>query len=89
MEQCQARSAEKLYNHWNMTMSVVSIMKGFVWRVQRRTDKEAAFSMQAIELVMINKMLTESIFSNLDLDLSLNKIKRLYNQCLSFGIQAA
>lgn len=89
MEQCQARSAAKLYNHWNIAMSTVSIMKGFVWRQQRRSDKEAAFSMQAIKSVMINKMLTESIFSNLALDLSSKKIKRLYDQCLAFGIQAA
>jgi len=89
MEECQARCAEKLYNHWNLAMHAVSIMKGVVWREQRRTDKEAAFSMQAIKSVMINKMLTESIFSNLDLDLSSKKIKRLYDQCLSFGLEAA
>lgn len=89
MEECQARSGEKLYNHWNVAMSVVSMMKGYVWRPQRNTDKEAAFSMQAIRSVMINKMLTESIFSNLGLDMSSRKIKALYQQCLNFGLQAA
>lgn len=89
MEECQARGSKKLYNHWNLAMSAVSMMKGFVWREQRRTENEAAFSMQAIKLVMINKMLTESIFSNLGLDLSSKKISRLYKQCISLGLDAA
>ena len=38
---------------------------------------------------MSNKYLTETIFSNLGLELNNNKLKQLYNQCLNIGAMAA
>lgn len=43
------------------------------------------FSMSSIKTYVYNKFLNETIFSNLGLDMSSNKIKTLYNQCLNIG----
>lgn len=88
LEQCQARSENKLYFHFNMSLSAVSIAKAGVW-LKLPKEKRGAFSMRNIKLMYYNKLMTETIFSNLALDLSCNKIKQLYNQCLNIGALAA
>ena len=88
LEQCQARSEQKLYFHFNMALSSVSVAKAATW-LCLPAEKRGAFSMRNIKLLYYNKMITETIFSNLALDLSADKIKRLYNQCINIGSLAA
>jgi hypothetical protein len=88
LEQCQARSEQKLYFHFNMALSAVSVAKAATWLCLPE-EKRGAFSMRNIKLRCYNKMMTETIFSNLALDLSCKKIKNLYNQCLNIGSLAA
>ncbi len=88
LEECQARSKNKLYFHFNMALSVVSVAKAGVW-LSLPKEKREAFSMRNIKLMYYNKIMTERIFSNLALDLNCQKIKRLYYQCLDIGILAA
>jgi len=88
LEQCQARSEQKLYFHFNMALSSVSVAKAATW-LCLPAEKRGAFSMRNIKLLYYNKMITETIFSNLALDLSSNKIKRLYNKCINIGSLAA
>lgn len=88
LEHCQARSEEKLYNHFNMALLSVSVMKYQTW-AKRPDKKEVAFSMRSLKTFCLNKYMTETIFSNLALDLSSRKIKRLYYQCLNIGSMAA
>jgi hypothetical protein len=84
LEHCQARSEEKLYNHFNMAMLSVSAIKWLVWT--RMPDKEQRpFSMRSIKTYFINKYLAETIFSKLGLELSCKKIKKVYDDCLSIG----
>ena len=45
--------------------------------------------MRSIKTYFYNKFLTKTIFSNLGLDMSCNKIKTLYSQCLNIGAMAA
>ena len=88
MEHCQARSKDKLYNHFNMAMMSVSVVKYRTWA--RRTDKQQVpFSMRSIKTYCINKYMTQTIFDNLALDLSCRKIKQLYLKCLNIGSMAA
>ena len=88
LEECQARCEIKLYNHFNMSMMAVSLMKYRCWATL--PDKsELPFSMRSIKTWFYNKYLTETIFSNLGLELNNNKLKRLYNQCLNIGAMAA
>lgn len=88
LEQCQARSENKLYFHFNMALSAVSVAKAATW-LSVPKEKREAFSMRNIKLIYYNKIMTERIFSNLALDLNCKKIKRLYNQCIDIGRLAA
>jgi hypothetical protein len=75
LEECQARSENKLYFHFNMALSVVSVAKAALW-LSLPKEKREAFSMRNIKLMYYNKIITERIFSNLALDLNCKKIKR-------------
>ena len=88
LQQCQARSEQKLQFHFNMALSSVSVAKAATW-LSLPKEKRGAFSMRNIKLLYYNKMITETIFSNLALDLSCNKIKQLYHHCLNIGSLAA
>lgn len=96
LEQCQARSENKLNFHFNMALSAVSIAKAATYLpvpirtgLSKPKGKRDAFSMKNIKLLFYNKIITERIFFNLGLDLNCNKIKRLYSQCLDIGALAA
>jgi hypothetical protein len=90
LEQCQGRSKEKLYNHWNMALFSVSVARWQWWANlpddQRQTTP---FSMRTIKICCLNQYMTQTIFSILGLDLSAKKVKKLYNQCLNIGNIAA
>ena len=88
LEECQARSENKLYVHFNMALSAVSVAKAATW-LSVPKEKRDAFSMRNIKLIYYNKIITQRIFSNLALDLNCKKIKRIYNQCLDIGHLAA
>jgi hypothetical protein len=45
--------------------------------------------MRSIKTWFYNKHLTETIFTNLGLELNCDKLKQLYNQCLDIGAMAA
>ena len=90
LEECQARSENKLYFHFNMALSAVSVAKAAVWLSLPKKKREA-FSMRNIKLMYYNKIITERIFSsaNWRIDLNCKKIKQLYDQCLDIGALAA
>ncbi len=67
LEECQARSKNKLYFHFNMALSAVSAAKASVW-LSLPKQKREAFSMRNIKLMHYNLMMTERIFSNLALN---------------------
>jgi hypothetical protein len=88
LEDCQARSKNKLNFHFNMSLTSVSVAKvGYYLSIPQ--EQRAAFSLQAIKRLYHNKLLTQTIFDNLALDMTCRKIKRLYDQCLDFGRMAA
>src|SRR6266542_105538 len=88
LEDCQARSENKLCFHFNMALSSVSLAKA-VFYLSVSKQKREAFSMRNIKLLYHNKFIADTIFSNLDIDPSCRKIKRLYNQYLYIGTLAA
>lgn len=87
LEECQARSKAKLDFHFNLSMTSVSLAK-MIFHITG-TDDDHGFSMQSINRLYHNKLLTDKIFSILDIELSSRKIRRLYRQCLDFGALAA
>jgi hypothetical protein len=90
LEQCQARSHDKLYNHWNMALFSVSLAR-WQWWAQLPEDQkqDTPFSMRAVKTCCLNQYMAETIFSILGLDMSSNKVKALFNQCLNIGNIAA
>ncbi len=88
LAECQAVSETKLYNHFNLSLMSVSLMKLTCWATL--SDKEhIPFSIRSIRTWLYNKYLTETIFSNLGLELNGYKIKQLYSRCLDIGSMAA
>lgn len=88
LEECQAISETKLYNHFNLSLMTVSLMKFTCWASLPNKD-QVPFSMRSIRTWFYNKYLTETIFSNLGIELSCNKIRKLYTKCLNIGSMAA
>jgi Transposase DDE domain len=88
LEQCQARSENKLNFHFNMSLSAVSVAKAALW-LSLPKEKREAFSMRNVKLLFYTKILAEKIISNLALDLNCEKIYDLYLQCLNIGRWAA
>lgn len=84
LEDCQARSKEKLHTHFNVALTVVSLAKAAYW-LALPPERRGSFSMADIKMLHMNELMTHRIFENLDLDLSERKIKHIYNQCLNFG----
>jgi hypothetical protein len=84
LEDCMARDEQKLHTHFNIALTVVSVAKAAYYLSLPKQQRES-FSMADIKMLHMNQLMTERIFSNLGLDLSCRKIKRIYNQCLNFG----
>jgi hypothetical protein len=84
MEDCQARSEQKLHTHFNVALTAVSIAKAAHY-LSLPKEKRGSFSMADIKMMHMNQLMTNRIFQNLELDLNDRKIKHLYNLCLNFG----
>src|SRR3954447_7966688 len=90
LEQCQARSTEKLYNHWNMALFSVSLARWQWWaKLPENQKQDTPFSMRSVKTACLNQYMAATIFSILGLDMSSKKVKRLFNQCLNIGSIAA
>ncbi len=84
LEDCMARDEQKLHTHFNIAMTAVSIAKA-AYHLSVPAEQRGSFSMADIKMKYMNQLITKRIFSNLALDMSCRKIKRIYNQCLCFG----
>jgi len=84
LEDCQARDEQKLHTHFNIAMTAVSIAKA-AYHLSVSKEQRGSFSMADIKMWHMNQLITKRIFSNLGVDLSCEKIKSIYNQCLNFG----
>jgi Transposase DDE domain len=90
LEQCQARSTEKLYNHWNMALFSVSLARWQWWaKLPDNQKQDTPFSMRTVKTACLNQYMAQTIFSILGLDMSSKKVKQLFNQCLNIGSMAA
>ena len=84
LQDCMARDERKLHTHFNVAMTVVSVAK-VAYYLSVPKEQRGSFSMADIKMLHMNQLITKRIFSNLALDLSCRKIKRIYNECLNFG----
>ena len=84
LQACQARDEQKLHNHFNIALTVVSVAKA-AYHLSVPKEQGGSFSMADIKMLHMNQLITKRIFANLAVDLSCRKIKRIYNHCLNFG----
>lgn len=88
LEQCQARSQQKLYYHFNMALTTVSIAKSAHY-LTLPIEKREAFSMADVKTIYHNKLLLDRFFDVFAIDPNTHKnnpkVKELYN----FGTIAA
>ena len=77
LEDCQGRDEQKLHTHFNIALSAVSIAKA-AYHLSVPEEQRGSFSMADIKMWHMNQLITKRIFSNLDVDLSCDKIKRIY-----------
>jgi hypothetical protein len=84
LEDCMARDKEKLHTHFNIALTTVSVTKA-AYYLSVPIEQRGSFSMADIKMKYMNQLIAKRIFSNLGLDMSCRKIKRIYNQCLNFG----
>jgi hypothetical protein len=84
LQDCQARSKEKLHTHFNVALTSVSLAKVAYW-LPLKEEQRGPFSMADIKMLHMNQLITNRIFDNLGLELNSRKIKQLYQQCLNFG----
>jgi hypothetical protein len=87
LENCQARSKNKLHNHFNAALTTVNIAK-LHWLETRKTDKEP-FSMANFKTLFHNALLLNRFFDvfaiNPNIAINQQKIKEL----LKYGLIAA
>ena len=84
LNHCQARSENKLHFHFNASLTTVSLAKAAYYLPLEKNQRES-FSMSDIKTLYANKIMADRIFSNLDLDMSCKKIKKIYRDALLFG----
>lgn len=88
LNHCQARDEKKLHFHFNASLTTVSLAKA-VHYLSKPKQQRGAFSMEDIKTLYANKTMALRIFSNLDIDLNCEKIRRIYQDALFFGRKAA
>ena len=88
LEDCQARSKNKLNFHFNMALTNISLAKAEYYLPIPIKERES-FSLQNIKRLKHNTLMADYIFVNLGVDLRCKKIKQLYEDCINFGQMAA
>jgi hypothetical protein len=88
LENCQARSEEKLYNHFNFSLTAVSLAKAIL---RQDMDKEEAmsYSIADMKTELFNNFLLERIFCNYQIDPKLKENLLLRRFILNIGKIAA
>ena len=91
LNHCQARSRNKLYFHWNMSLTAVNLAKVVHWipKKEEKPNEEVVFSMSDIKTQYYNELLMNRFIAmfgiNPELEINKQKIKKF----LDFGKIAA
>lgn len=88
LENCQARSEEKLYFHFNTSLTTVSIAKSAHWLALPKEQREA-FSMVDVKTLYHNQLLLERFFDVFDMDPDTHKNNPKVKELYYFGSIAA
>lgn len=87
LNDCQARSKNKLNFHWNMSLTTINVAKIAHWiTIQDKKTKEAVpFSMVNIKTQYNNELLVNRFIAMFGINTRLNRNKTKIKQFLSFG----
>lgn len=85
LEDCQARSKEKLRTHFNVALTAVSVARVAYYLSLPQEQRTDGFSIQDVKMMHMNALLTNRIFSNLNIDPSCKKYQHAYENSLNFG----
>lgn len=88
LEQCQARSEQKLYYHFNMALTSVSIAKSAHY-LNLPVEKRTAFSMADVKTIYHNKLLIDRFFDVFAIDPNTYKNNPKVKELYHFGTIAA
>ncbi len=88
LENCQARSANKLHFHLNMALTSVSIAK-CIQREGHNSDTSIHHSVSDIKTELFNRLLLNRIFSIYRIDPNIKLNSNMYGSILNFGKIAA
>ncbi len=87
LNHCQARSENKLYFHFNASLTSVSLAKTEFLHIKNET--KSSFSMADVKTIYFNKLMLDRFFAKLEIDLNCPKINAAYHELLNFGKIAA
>lgn len=87
LSHCQARSENKLYFHFNTSLTSVSLAKAEV--ILEESGKMRPFSMANVKTIHYNRLLLDRFFAMSEIDQTCPKIYAAYNKLLNFGRIAA
>lgn len=88
VEHCQARNANRIHFHTNISLSAVSFAKAILRKQHGRHD-ELVLSISDVQIELHNKLLAERIFSIYQIDPKVIKNHARYREILDFGKIAA
>ena len=85
---CQGRSENKLYFHFNASLTAVSVAKAAHF-LNQNPEHRKSFSMADIKTSYFNELMMNLFLSNFQIDPDLIKNKPIVRKLLNFGIIAA
>ncbi|MGS2763164.1 transposase [Sinomicrobium sp. M5D2P9] len=88
LENCQARSENKLDFHFNMALTATNLAKAAHW-LNIPKEQRGAFSMTDIKTMNHNALLMNRFFSTFGINPHLNKNQKYINELLLYGTIAA
>jgi hypothetical protein len=88
LEHCQARSAQKLYSHFNFSLTAISVGKAII-RKGVNPGEEKVLSISDVKTELSNRLLACRIFSIYGFDPKLMFNKKQFRQILDYGKIAA
>lgn len=88
LEHCQARNTEKLYFHWNASLTAVNLAKVEHWLSLPKHER-GAFSMADIKNLYHNDLILKRFLGVFGINPNRRKNKEKIQQLLSYGAKAA
>lgn len=88
LTQCQSRNENKLYYHFNMSLTSVNIAKATHF-LNIEKEQRKSFSLADIKTCYFNELMLNLFLSNLDIDPELIENKQAIERLLNFGKIAA